>query len=729
MKAKNNLIQFGLENDKSSLIEKNEIIAPPSGQNSRFLIYPNNQLYQMWNWLIVALLLYTAILIPVQICFPSDFSVNWVFFDTSIDFLFALDMFINFNKAYNDDYSRLITNKKEIAKHYLKSWFLIDLLSCLPIQITQTSVISNSNYYLRILRFHRVYRIVSLLKFLRLIKTSYYAKKFFVLLKISLLPVKISILLLATWLFVHNLGCIWILISEVEDLTYNNWYIRMGMDNYSSIDVYICAVYYVFTTITTIGYGDIVPVTNPEKIFAILLMGLGIGFYSIVIANLNSTLTSIDGKTMLLRSKTAFLIEFSSAVKLPTPTSNKIKDYIVLNADKHYYSFNDLDFLRDIPFALRENLSNHLHKTLVENIYFFKEKSSEFLSAVVPRLRKFVYVARDIIYSKGDQADEIFFINQGRVLFQTLHEITFRSYSQGSYFGEIEVLEGTPRIDTVVVASLEFEAFGLLKNDFFEVTCNFHEILIDFRDRSLIRKIRHEECVRRVMSVAHDSLRGESGSVSSDISNLSDLDYVSNRSRDDSDVFIRRDTGILISLKNDNEVKKRNRSIWSHAIEGNPRGKLYKRAKTMKAALEFDTRNTLLTNKSCANRTELVSKTVICKHESENTKIFNQGQQRIKRVVIADHVISKNEIKPKNSEKHFQARWIYNDRYHDYILHENYNTAASLRKVQFKVEEQGNRTEDAVNTFYKSSQDLSKQQKIFKNQIALIAEKYSLLKK
>lgn len=38
---------------------------------------------------------------------------------------------------------------------------------------------------------------------------------------------------------------------------------------------YIVAVYWAFTTLSTVGYGDVLPGSIPEKIFAMFIMLLG----------------------------------------------------------------------------------------------------------------------------------------------------------------------------------------------------------------------------------------------------------------------------------------------------------------------------------------------------------------------------------------------------------------------------------------------------------------------
>ena len=57
--------------------------------------------------------------------------------DLVIDFLFIFDISLNFFTAIEDDNGELITNHKTIILAYIKSWFLIDILSSVPISLIQ----------------------------------------------------------------------------------------------------------------------------------------------------------------------------------------------------------------------------------------------------------------------------------------------------------------------------------------------------------------------------------------------------------------------------------------------------------------------------------------------------------------------------------------------------------------------------------------------------------------
>jgi voltage-gated potassium channel len=53
-------------------------------------------------------------------------------------------------------------------------------------------------------------------------------------------------------------------------------------------------LWWAFVTLTTVGYGDIVPVTEAGRIIAVLTMAFGIAVYSLLIANLTHFLETLE---------------------------------------------------------------------------------------------------------------------------------------------------------------------------------------------------------------------------------------------------------------------------------------------------------------------------------------------------------------------------------------------------------------------------------------------------
>ena len=64
------------------------------------------------------------------------------------------------------------------------------------------------------------------------------------------------------------------------------------------------ALWYVMATITTVGYGDYTPLTYDGKVFGIMLMVVGVVFFSLLTASLSSWfLRGIESEEEELKNK------------------------------------------------------------------------------------------------------------------------------------------------------------------------------------------------------------------------------------------------------------------------------------------------------------------------------------------------------------------------------------------------------------------------------------------
>lgn len=79
---------------------------------------------------------------------------------------------------------------------------------------------------------------------------------------------------------------------------------------------------------TTVGYGDIVPYTLIERIFALLVMAFGVGFYSYVISNLSSIIDQIDKRKRYLKAKLTALKALADSTNLPLGLQRRIRSHI-----------------------------------------------------------------------------------------------------------------------------------------------------------------------------------------------------------------------------------------------------------------------------------------------------------------------------------------------------------------------------------------------------------------
>lgn len=97
-----------------------------------FVIMPESKLKIIWNFVIIALLTYTATFVPYSAAFIDNPTEAQSDFEWLVDVLFIIDLFVNLLSAYEDEDKNIEVRLGYIVRNYIKSWFLLDLTACIP---------------------------------------------------------------------------------------------------------------------------------------------------------------------------------------------------------------------------------------------------------------------------------------------------------------------------------------------------------------------------------------------------------------------------------------------------------------------------------------------------------------------------------------------------------------------------------------------------------------------
>lgn len=488
--------------------------------SSKYMFHPYSNFKKIWSVITILLLLYTAIVVPYRTCFIEVTPTNWLVADSVIDALFAFDIFVNFNSSYMDeDQGLLIANRKVIAKSYLKGWFLIDLVACIPFQyfLDANNSGSDSSYnkllrLARIPRLYRLIRIMRLFKMVRLFRNQVLFTKLINTLKVSGGILRLIKFGFTVMLVVHIVGCFWYYTAKLQDLTPDTWVVRYNMENSTEFELYLASIYWVVQTIATVGFGDISAKTPIERLFSIVLMCFGVGFYSYTVSNLSNIMATLDIRSSNLKNKLTALIEFSKATKLPEDLKSRIKKHIMHNHYDNIYSwFNQDQLIKELPGSLRREVSIHMHKKLVEQVIFFQDKDPNFLAYVVPKLKNIHLQSGEILYKEGDYPEEVYFLIKGRVNLKAANGIVFKTYIEGSYFGEVEILHNQLRTCTIQVSTQNADMVVLSRRDFLQVLHEFPDVELELRDIAKIRAKKNSSAKAHVLNITEDIVYNTKG--------------------------------------------------------------------------------------------------------------------------------------------------------------------------------------------------------------------------
>lgn len=190
--------------------------------------------------LILSVLVLGALAINTVFTLPPEISTVLRLIDTLVCFVFLVDFVIRFQQAGS-------------KKHFMK-WGWIDLISSIP-NLSGLPYLSHLRWG-RLVRLFRIIRLIRALRATHKIANLIFKDKF----KTGVAAVVlVSILLLAF----SSLG---ILICERSDPHAN---IRTAGD----------ALWWSITTLTTVGYGDVYPVTTAGRCLAVFLMVGGMGLF------------------------------------------------------------------------------------------------------------------------------------------------------------------------------------------------------------------------------------------------------------------------------------------------------------------------------------------------------------------------------------------------------------------------------------------------------------------
>ena len=76
-------------------------------------------------------------MVPYNVALKNKTSedVSLLVVDSIVDVVFFIDIVLNFHTTYVGPGGEVVSDPKVIRLNYLKSWFVIDLLSCLPYDV------------------------------------------------------------------------------------------------------------------------------------------------------------------------------------------------------------------------------------------------------------------------------------------------------------------------------------------------------------------------------------------------------------------------------------------------------------------------------------------------------------------------------------------------------------------------------------------------------------------
>uniref|UniRef100_A0A3P9ALA8 Voltage-gated inwardly rectifying potassium channel KCNH2 n=1 Tax=Esox lucius TaxID=8010 RepID=A0A3P9ALA8_ESOLU len=458
----------------------------------------------VWDWLILLLVIYTAILTPYSAAFllngDEDLAmVNCSYcsplnvVDLIVDIMFIVDIVINFRTTYVNANDEVVSAPLRIAVHYFKGWFLIDMVAAIPFDLL---IYRNGE---------ETTTLIGLLKTARLLRLVRVARK---LDRYSEYGAAVLFLLMCTFaLIAHWLACIWYAIGNMDDSKNIGWLHTLGESlgnpHNSTVpgsgptikDKYVTALYFTFSSLTSVGFGNVSPNTNSEKIFSICVMLIGSLMYASIFGNVSAIIQRLYSGTARYHTQMLRVREFIRFHQIPNPLRQRLEEYF-----QHAWSYtNGIDMnavLKGFPECLQADICLHLNRTLLENCKAFKGSTKGCLRALAMKFKTTHAPPGDTLVHAGDVLTAIYFISRGSI--EILRgDVVVAILGKNDIFGEPINLYGRAGKSNADVRALTYcDLHKIHREDVLEVLDMYPEfsdhfwmnleITFDLRDTNMI---------------------------------------------------------------------------------------------------------------------------------------------------------------------------------------------------------------------------------------------------
>ncbi|XP_026029346.1 potassium/sodium hyperpolarization-activated cyclic nucleotide-gated channel 1 [Astatotilapia calliptera] len=461
-----------------------------------WIIHPYSDFRFYWDLIMLIMMMGNLIIIPVGITFFSEqTTTTWLVFNVASDTIFLVDLVMNFRTGIvNEESSEIILDPKVIKMNYLKSWFVVDFLSSIPVDyiflIVEKGFDSEVYKTARALRIVRFTKILSLLRLLRLSRLIRYIHQweeiFHMTYDLASAVVRIFNLIGMMLLLCHWDGCLQYLVPLLQDFPPDCWVSLNGMVNVSWGKQYSYALFKAMSHMLCIGYGARAPVSMSDLWVTMLSMIVGATCYAMFVGHATALIQSLDSSRRQYQEKYKQVEQYMSFHKLPADMRQKIHDYY-----EHRYQgkiFDEENILSELNDPLKEEIVNFNCRKLVATMPLFANADPNFVTGMLSKLKFEVFQPNDYIIREGTVGKKMYFIQHGVASVITKFNKEMK-LTDGSYFGEICLLTkgrrtASVRADTYCrLFSLSVDHFNEVLEEYPMMRRAFETVAIDRLDR------------------------------------------------------------------------------------------------------------------------------------------------------------------------------------------------------------------------------------------------------
>ncbi|VFQ87272.1 unnamed protein product [Cuscuta campestris] len=186
------------------------------------------------------------------------------------------------------------------------------------------------------------------------------------------------------------------------------------LDSEEFFSKYSYCLWWGLQNLSTLGQGLETSTYPLEVIFSIALGILGLLLFALLIGNMQTYLQSITVRLEEMRIKRRDTEQWMHHRVLPQDLRERVRSY-----DQYKWletkGVDEESLVQNLPSDLRRDIKRHLCMNLVRRVPLFANMEERLLDAICERLKPCLFTEKTYIVREGDPVDEMLFIIRGRL--------------------------------------------------------------------------------------------------------------------------------------------------------------------------------------------------------------------------------------------------------------------------------------------------------------------------
>ncbi|EQC41352.1 hypothetical protein SDRG_01326 [Saprolegnia diclina VS20] len=471
-------------------------------------LIPHSRFREIWDLGCLAATIYFACALPFRACFVLEWSplaIGWFAAEYLLDGLCLVDIVLRFQYFYEFKAGELQVSRALVRRRYWRHGGLaMDLFALLPLEFLALLLPVDG---------HARWQVASLLRLNKMVRIVHYPALTSTLQRFlgrfpstrhhEVLVKFVCSFLMPLFLAAHWMACVWFftafnLLTETQS---PSWLVATGYVNgttklplsptpiihlllsnhvrFTSLNVYLVALYYATSSLTSQSFGDVVSTNVLETYLTVAFIVIAITVLGLLTGVLSGLMEEHLAMRMKFEQKMIDISTFFNYRRLPfeffVQTSGVFRSLWQRSQGQ-----TEFEILSTLSPKMKEDIAMHVKRSMLLSLSFLATAHEVFLRSLVTVLETEQFVYADLIYQVGDVGRVLYFINVGGTTVLAAKKTPLEKF-QGSLFGGRSLFEDRGR-EYTAIANCDCECFLLYFDDFDLLMERFPEYFDQCRD-------------------------------------------------------------------------------------------------------------------------------------------------------------------------------------------------------------------------------------------------------